>query len=935
MIKKLSHIGSKMFIWLLISVSLGLSQSVWKESGFEDFRDGWFFDAGSNLYVSKEGNLQMITRWDLNGDGFLDIVLAGSHGHTEKENTYIYLNNGTDIDERSLIQIPGGGSRDGILEDFNQDGYADIAVANYADSHFRNVNAWIYYGSPNGFSPQNRTELPAYLGTSVAAGDFNNDSWVDIAIACQWYPEGRSSSDSTASLIYWNSPEGFSKDKHLPLSFHKKGARAVASADLDYDGIADVIALAGNETILFYSGHHALQNADRRITLQLKGNALATGNFNRDKYKDIAIASGNSVVILIGAEDGYDVNRSVRLPARSASDVTFSDVDVDGLEDVIVANSHGEDGATWIDSYVYYSDGRDFSSREPVKLPTLAASGVSAGDLNNDGYPEIVLCNERVTNEQSLLSYVYWNNKGTFRFGDHTQLSTQGALSCAVGDVNNDGLKDVLFFNDEGGFRDGPTTTNIYWGDGTRNYSIERQTVLPTHQIFGYGTADLDDDGHVDLILAQAKFIAHVEHSQGGLIIYWGGESGLSGKQTHLSMTSGYGGVRIADINRDGYLDIMAGGDCIDLQKPDLHGFPIFWGSPEGFKHQNRSILHFEKYRIRGPLLMDLNKDGWLDIAGQVEDGKIKIWWGNENGFADDNFREIDLGRKDHLMYIKAADLNKDGWLDLLLPHRASPDGTANTSLIYYGSAAGFNNDNRIEIESYVPYQNTIADLNKDGWLDIFLTSYGGEVSGNRPSLIYWGSQDGFDQKPRTELPSYGSSGSLAADFDRDGWPDVLVCNHRQAGSYAEPLPHRHTCNSMLYWGSPQGFSPDNRWEMLAPGPSGFNLRDVGNSYDRGLYEDYISSPYKIPANERPSQISWKADTPHGTVVHAQLRMAEDQQKLSDSAWEGPQGKDSWYTDSGSEIRESRGRWIQYRLRLMTPDGADTPAVREVQVTFQ
>ena len=63
--------------------------STWTEESFEDFQDGEFLDAGSNLYVSRAGRLQLINRWDLNGDGHLDVVLPSGHAHTEKENTYV------------------------------------------------------------------------------------------------------------------------------------------------------------------------------------------------------------------------------------------------------------------------------------------------------------------------------------------------------------------------------------------------------------------------------------------------------------------------------------------------------------------------------------------------------------------------------------------------------------------------------------------------------------------------------------------------------------------------------------------------------------------------------------------------------------------------------------------------------------------------------
>jgi hypothetical protein len=454
------------------------------------------------------------------------------------------------------------------------------------------------------------------------------------------------------------------------------------------------------------------------------------------------------------------------------------------------------------------------------------------------------------------------------------------------------------------------------------------------HHIFGQGHVDLDDDGHVDLLFSQSRYIRGIGHEQNGVILHWGGSEGFS-RQSNLSMISAYGGVHVADINKDGHLDILAGGVCIDLEDAEQHGFPIFWGSASGFNHQSRTVLRYEKAKMRAPLLMDLNRDSWLDIAGQVENGKVRLWWGSEEGYDDKNYTEIDLGRDDHLMYIKGADFNKDGWLDLLFPQRGPSQGTEVTSFVYYGSPSGYSNDNRIEIKCYVPYQNTIADFDKDGWLDIFLTSYGGEVSGNRPSLIYWGSEDGFNIRPRAELPTYGSSGSEAADYDGDGWLDLLIVNHRQSVFDKYPKPHRHTTNSMLYWGGPQGFSTEQRWQVEATGPSGLNLRDLGNSYDRGLYEDYVSSAYEIQAGKNAKSISWQDKTPLNTSIMLQIRTAKRKNDLSNATWHGSDGPNTWFTKNDSKIASMTGKWIQYRARLVTPNGGPTPYLTSVTIDFK
>ncbi|MFC2135604.1 FG-GAP repeat domain-containing protein, partial [Bacteroidota bacterium] len=734
------------------------------------------------------------------------------------------------------------------------------------------------------------------------------------------------------SYIYWNSENGFDPQNKLSISINDTGLSKLAVGDVDNDNIDDLIGMTSDNTYLFLSSQNAFDNIDNIILIDIKSSNASIGDVDNDGLADVAFCVGEGIKVVKGIYDGnVNLNDSISLPVSRASDVVLCDVNKDGMDDVVVANFSTKGGATWTDSPVFYSDGKYFQNTEVIKLPTLGAKAVTCSDLDGDGYPEIIFSFFQITNQKSFLSYIYWNDKGSYRFENHSQLPTLGTMANAVGDVNRDGLPDVVFFNDEGGFRDGPMESPIYWGDGTRNFDPKRKYVFQTHQVFGFGHADLDDD--VDLILCQKNFVSGVQHDQGGLIVHWGNGNDFD-PPSHLTMKFGYGGVRIADINKDGYLDILAGGYCIDLHKPDRHGFPIFWGSEKGYSFKNRLVLHYEGPRFRVPLLMDLNKDNKLDIAGQIEDGTVRIWWGGDDYFTDERITDIDLGRKDLLMYVKGADLNSDGWLDIVCPQRLSPDGSPPGSFIFYGSADGFSSLNRDEVHSFVPYQNSIADVNKDGWLDLFLTSYGCEVDGNRPSLLYYGSEDGFGNEA-IKIESTGSSGSEILDYDGDGWLDLLICNHRNAEPYLTLIPHKHQTPSFLYWGSENGFSKENRIELPAIGPSGLNPRDAGNSYNRALYEDYISSVHEIPKNELPYEISWEAETPFGTEVRFQVRTADDKNKIEASEWGGPDGIDSWYIKSRSSLQNLKGKFIQYRARLITPNGAATPYLTSVLISFK
>jgi hypothetical protein len=281
------------------------------------------------------------------------------------------------------------------------------------------------------------------------------------------------------------------------------------------------------------------------------------------------------------------------------------------------------------------------------------------------------------------------------------------------------------------------------------------------------------------------------------------------------------------------------------------------------------------------------------------------------------------------------ADLDRDGWLDLLLPQRGPAEGTEVSSFIYFGSPEGFRTENRTTVPSYVPYQNTITDLDRDGWLDLVLTAYGGEVSGNRPSLIYWGEPEGFGVRPRTELPTYGSSGSVALDFDRDGWLDLFFANHRRSGSTLVAEPHRHLTDSTLFWGGPDGYSAEHRSDIPGRGPSGLNLRDPGNTYDRGFYEDYVSSGYPMPDGARAVAIEWTATTPFGTSVEFQIRTADSEGALADAPWTGARGAGTWWTEPGPVDHADDGRWIQYRARLQSPNAGASPVLSSVKLEFE
>jgi len=63
--------------------STGADKTVIRHRGFEDFSKGTFGDGGVNIYVSQSGVIQLIHRWDINDDGYMDLLISQDHNDVE------------------------------------------------------------------------------------------------------------------------------------------------------------------------------------------------------------------------------------------------------------------------------------------------------------------------------------------------------------------------------------------------------------------------------------------------------------------------------------------------------------------------------------------------------------------------------------------------------------------------------------------------------------------------------------------------------------------------------------------------------------------------------------------------------------------------------------------------------------------------------------
>ena len=226
-------------LFAIVVCSLALSpvaaaeKVVIRHRTFEDFSKGSFGDGGTNIYVSSRGRVQLIPRWDINSDGYLDLVFTQDHNPLENVEGFIYwatkngyhslfpafwkelpafkLIRASDQRRKHITFLPAFGGGPVKIADLNLDGYPDIAFLNTIHNYYLDLEAYIYWGGPEGYSLNNRTELPTLFAKDLAIADLNRDGYPDIVFA-NWGTERNrlhlGYQNHLASFIYWGAPDG-------------------------------------------------------------------------------------------------------------------------------------------------------------------------------------------------------------------------------------------------------------------------------------------------------------------------------------------------------------------------------------------------------------------------------------------------------------------------------------------------------------------------------------------------------------------------------------------------------------------------------------------------------------------------------------------------------------------------------------------------------
>ena len=661
-------------------------------------RDGSQADANFGWSVSTAG--------DVNGDGYSDVIIGTplyDGGQTDEGKCFAYLGSASGIAATAMWSEESEhiGGQFGIsvstAGDMNGDGYADvIAGGNYLDNgQLDEGRALVYLGYSGGIKTTSEViyesnQASSQFGYSVAtAGDINGDGFSDVI--CGAYNYDNPSSNEGAAFVYLGSAIGMSASSNWNAegnqAYTNFGLSVSTAGDVNGDGYSDVIVGAYN----FDNGQ-----TQEGAAFVFRGSANGLSAFSSWN------AEGNQA----SAEFGNSVS-------------TAGDVNGDGYSDVIVGaflydNGQTDEGI----SFVYYGSASGLSltsnwTAEGNQAYVSFGSSVStAGDVNGDGYSDVIVGAYGFTNGQSVegAAFVYhgsasglsltsnWNAEG------NQANASFGYSVTSAGDVNGDGYSDVIIgapYFTNGQSEEGAAF--VYHGSAlglslTSNWSAEGNQA---EAYYGYSVSsagDVNGDGYSDVIVGAYGY-DNGQSDEGKAFVYHGSASGLSltsnwnAEGNQVNTNFGYSVTSAGDVNGDGYSDVIVGAPVFDNGQVNEGAAFVYHGSAAGiFLTSNWSAEGNQGGALFGYSVStagDVNGDGYSDLIigapyfdnGQTDEGAAYVYYGgNTDGGLQATVRQYKYGT---FTVVSSGSYTDEAGKVRLQHFAKSPFGRSNGRVVY------------------------------------------------------------------------------------------------------------------------------------------------------------------------------------------------------------------------------------------------------------
>ncbi len=634
---------------------------------------------------------------DVDGDGFGDVVVGAPHysnAQSQEGAAIVFLGgpsgiaSGTPATASTVMRSNQFGALLGYTVagagDVNHDGYSDVIAGAifYTAVLINEGAAFVLLGGPSGIPSGTvaiasallrSDQIGAQFGWSVAsAGDVDDDGFSDVIVGARSYSTGGLEA-SGAAFVFMGSasgiPSGTPATARSVVDCAQQGGEvgfSVAGAgDINGDGYSDVVVGA------------------RRFDSGQPSEGIVLGFFGGPA----GIPSGNplTAAILIQVD-------------QAEAELGFSvagagDVDDDGFSDVVVAAPSYDGGSTDDGAAFVYRGSRDGLSGFPAASAVVESNQVNAGlgfsvagagDVNNDGYADIIvgayLYDLGQTNEGA--AFVFLGGPSGIRSGDPSTASALlqsdqanavlGFSVAGAGDVNDDGYDDVIV--GAPAYISSPSNHGAAFvflgsasGIGNGSPANADATLLSDHATGQLGSSvagagDVDDDGYDDVIVGAPGY-EFPQIGEGAAFVFFGSPTGIgNGTPANANATlqsdqpDAHLGNSVAgagDTNGDGYDDVIVGAFGFDAGQADEGAAFVYLGGPTGIGNGTPAnadaILQADQastaFGVSAASAGDVNHDGYADVivgasrydSGQTDEGAAFVYLGGPAGIQSGN----------------------------------------------------------------------------------------------------------------------------------------------------------------------------------------------------------------------------------------------------------------------------------------------------------
>jgi hypothetical protein len=431
---------------------------------------------------------------------------------------------------------------------------------------FEDVSDKAHINFVHSYGEKKLSSILEATGSGCAWIDYNNDGLLDLYVVSGRYIDGvtkfsKPDGENATNHLYRNNGDGTFTDVTAEAGVGGKGfGMGVTVGDYDNDGYEDLYVTNWNSSILYHNngnGTFTDVTAKAGVDNPHWGVGAAWIDYDRDGRLDLYV--GNYLKFDPDAKRRY-----------FTADAFPGPLDYEGTPDRLFHNN-GDGTFT------------DVSHKAGIDNPLGRAMGVTTGDYDNDGWPDIYIAND------TMESYMYHNNHdGTFSdvapdvntaFGANGEATS--AMNPIFGDYDNDGWQD-LFVSDMRYHRlfHNPGATG-FWLDTTVETGVA--AVSGQYVAWGDGFFDFDNDGWKDLFVVNGglHWLIPMEDS----VLRNNGDATFTDVSSQLGDYFKFKkvgrGACFADYDNDGYIDafiMVLGGKGILLHaNPPANGNRNHW----------------------------------------------------------------------------------------------------------------------------------------------------------------------------------------------------------------------------------------------------------------------------------------------------------------------------------------------------------------------